>query len=737
MAAADREAERSIRRRRLAALVAKRADPYAGGDLPTARRLVALLWSLATVLTVAMFPLSPPTEAIGRAGWIPAVLVVATGVVVVHLLRDDRRNVNFDQLLMVSAVGLVETAVLVWLAGEGSSYQELYVLWIAAGVGVHPPRRALLFLAVALVISALPLVWDGWTDDGAREIAAHALLWCAIGAALMVLIAYTRAQRVELRSGEEHARAKAEAAVKRVLAHESIAEATRAHMSLSELLRNLLDVVVDAVGAEHGAILLREPDANEFVLAARTNSGTPPRTRRVGLGAGLAGRAASERRAIVGSNPAHDTVLGPLVDGRDLTSAAAVPLAVDESLLGILEVGASTAGHNFTDDDLRLLEFAGERMALAIDRARLHNETRHIAETLQRRLLPGRLPQIPGMELAARYLPGGPGAEVGGDWYDAIFHGDGRVGVVMGDVVGRGIDAASLMGQLRTAFRAYAIEDPSPAGVLGRLNGAFSQFGPEQMATLVLLLFDPESSNVCIASAGHPPPLFVSPDGSASFIDYEPGLPLGVLPYGSYPERTVPFMPGSSALLYTDGLVEHRSDIRAGLDALRRAADGPVLDADGLCDLVVAALLPDGATDDDAAVLAIRNVPLSAERFELRLPAEPNALLVMRRTLSRWLDAGNANPRESYELTVACGEACANAIEHAYPPSGGDFMLRAMRRNSDVEITVSDSGSWRPRRADDGGRGLDLIRKLVDDLEITPGSSGTTVTLRRKLGVGA
>jgi serine phosphatase RsbU (regulator of sigma subunit)/anti-sigma regulatory factor (Ser/Thr protein kinase) len=710
-------------------LLEKRADPYAGADLAAARRVVALLWSLATALTVAMFPLSPPTEAIGGAGWAAALLIVATSVLGIHLLRDPRRSVGFDELLLVSVIGLLETTVLVWLAGAASSYEELYLLWIGAGVGIHPPRRGLLFLCAALVLSALPLVWDGWSDDAAREIGAHALLWCAIGAVLMVFITYTRAQRVELRSGEQDARARAEAAVTRVLAHQSIAEATRAHMSLSELLRNLLDVVVDAVGAEQGAVLLREGDDNEFILGPTTNADSAPRTHTFRLGEGVAGRAASQRRAVVGSDPARDALLG-----RDVRLSAAVPLVADGSLLGVLEVGGRDAERPFTDDDVRLLEFAGERMALAIDRARLHDETRHIAATLQRRLLPGRLPQIPGVDLAARYLPGGPGAEVGGDWYDAIFHADGRVALVMGDVVGRGIDAASLMGQLRTAFRAYAIEQPSPGAVLTRLNGAFAQFGPEQMATMVLVLFDPESSRICISSGGHPPPLIVAPDGSAAFIEHEHGLPLGVLPYGSYAERFVPFEPGSCALLYTDGLVEHRGGIRAGLEALKRAVAGEVQSADDLCDRAVAALLPDGAADDDAAVLAIRNVPLPVDELELRFPAEPDALLVMRRSLGRWLHACNASARESYELTVACGEACANAIEHAYPPSGGDFTLRALRRNSDVEITVTDFGSWRPRRADEGGRGVELIRKLVDELEITPGASGTTVTLRRKLG---
>jgi anti-sigma regulatory factor (Ser/Thr protein kinase) len=717
MAAADREAERTAGRPRLRALLTKRADPYAGADLAASRRLVALLWSLATALTVAFFPLSPPTEPLGRAGWIPAVLIAATSVLGVRLLRDQRRSVSFEQLLLVSVIGLLETAVLVWLAGEDSSYQELYLLWVATGVGVHPPRRGLLFLAAALVVSALPLVWDGWTEHAAREIGAHALLWCAVGAALMVLIAFTRSQRAELRSGEEHARARAEAAMKRVVAHQSIAEATRAHMSLSELLRNLLDVVVDAVGAEQAAVVLREDDSNEFVLKATTNSASSAGQRTVMLGEGLAGVAAAQRHRVVQSEPA----------------AAAVPLVADGSLLGVLEV-VGAAGRPFTDDEVQLLEFAGQRMALAVDRARLHDETRHIAETLQRRLLPDRLPQIPGIELAARYLPGGPGAEVGGDWYDALFHGDGRVGLVMGDVVGRGIDAASLMGQLRTAFRAYAIEEPSPARVLRRLNGVFSQFGPDQMATLVLLLFDPESSSVCVCSAGHPPPLIVAPDGSASFIEHERELPLGVLPYASFSERVVPFEPGSVALLYTDGLVEHRDDIRTGLAALKHAAEGHAHDAEALCDRVLATLLPDGAADDDAALLAIRNVPMPADRLELRLPAEPHALLVMRRSLGRWLNAGPVTRRECYELMVACGEACANAIEHAYPPSGGDFTLTALRRNGDIEIKVSDSGSWRPRRPDDRGRGVDLIRKLVDDLDIARGSSGTTVTLRRRLG---
>jgi serine phosphatase RsbU (regulator of sigma subunit)/anti-sigma regulatory factor (Ser/Thr protein kinase) len=688
---------------------------------------------LATALTAVMLALSPPTDALGEAGWVPAVAIVAAEVLGACLLLDERRHLTFEHLLTASYIGLLLNAVMVWLAGEGSSYQELYVLWIGAGVGVHPPRRALVFLGTALAMSALPLVWDGWTGDSAREIGAHALLWCAIGAALMVLIASTRAQRAALRSGERNARAEAEDAVRRVRALQSIAEATRRHMSLSELLRELLDLTTDALDTEQGAVLFHDPERDRLALGAATDSGGALVGLEIRVGEGLAGRVAAQRRPAVIDEPLLDPVLSPLLGGTAVGSAAAVPLVADDSLIGILEVGGSSPARQFSDGDLHLLQLTGERMALAIDRARLYDETRHIAQTLQRRLLPARLPTIPGIELAARYLPGGLAAWVGGDWYDTVVHPDGRVELAMGDVVGRGIDAASLMGQLRTAFRAYAIEDPSPAQVLERLNSVFEQLSPDRMATMVVLLYDPESATICMASAGHPPPITLSPDGSASLIEHEHGLPLGVMPYASYPELRVPFEPGSSVMIYTDGLVEEGGAINDGLEALRAALTGAHLDAHGLCDRVVSALLPDGAANDDAALLVLHDVPLTGERLQLRLPSEPDALQLMRRSLQRWLRSSGGNARDRYELTVACGEACANAIEHAYPAGSGDFTLDAIRRNGDVEITVSDRGSWRPPRGHDRGRGIELIRALVDDAEIVPGSEGTTVRLRRKL----
>ena len=713
-------------------MLGRRSDPYAGADLATSRRVVALLWALSSLVTLTMLPIDPPMR-FGALGWVVAGVVVAGGVVGVRRLLDERRPVTFGALLGVSYLGVAQTALLVWLAGEGSGYRELFVLWVGSGVGVHPPRRGLRFLGFAIAASALPLAYGGWSDHAAGDIGAHALLWCAVGLAVSVLVAATRAQRVALRTGEREARAEAEVAAGHVRTLHAIADVALTHGPLDDLLHELLDLVCDSLNIEWGAVLLYEPEDARLVVRAVAGARGPTPDVRVRVGESLAGRVAAERRPLVVADVGPEEGESALLRGRRLSSLAAVPMVVQGALIGVLEVGSENP-RGFTDDDVRLLQLAGERMALAIDRARLYEQTRLISETLQRKLLPERLPEIPGIELAARYLPGGPGVEVGGDWYDVIGYRDGRVGLVMGDVVGRGIDAASLMGQLRTALRAYAIEQASPAAVLDRLSALFDQLAPGQMATLVLVVFEPRSSRVRLASAGHPPPLAIGPDGSAHFLEHEACPPLGVLPYLPYRERAVDLEPGSTLLLYTDGLVEQRGSIGEGLERLRDAVAGGQHDAEALCDRVVSVLLPEGSGDDDAAILALRDLPLTQERLSLQLPAEPDALTQVRRSLDRWLRAVHASTSEAYELTVACGEACANAIEHAYPPRSADFRVEAERSDDCVEITVRDTGRWRPSRGKDRGRGIDLMRALADSVDVKRSDAGTEVRLRRRLG---
>ena len=717
------------RARSLRALFRPGPDPYAGADLATSRRIVGLLWALSLGLTLLLLPISPPTEAIGGLGWFVTALIVISGAAGAHRVLDSSRTITFDQLLLVSYLGLAQTAVLVFLAGEGSGYRELLLLWVGSGVGVHPPRRGLPFLATALAAAWIPLGYAGWTSAAAADAAAHSLLWCAVGLALVVLVAATRAQRTALRTGEQTARAEAEAAATHVRTLHAIAEIALEHMPLEALLSDLLDLVGGATHAEWRAVLLHDSDG--LTLRAVSGAAKAEPGIRVRSGDWLAGRVAARRRPMVLAYVNEGELESPILAGQRLCSLAAVPLIADGALIGVLQVG-SLDQRRFSEDDVRLLQLAGERMALAIDRARLFEDTHHIAETLQRKLLPERLPTIPGVELAARYLPGGPAVEVGGDWYDVFSYKDGRVGLAMGDVVGRGVDAASLMGQLRTALRAYAVEEPSPAVVLDRLGGLFHQLAPGQMATLVFVVFDPTSSVVCLASAGHPPPLAIGPDGTTSFLEHETCPPLGVLPYLDYKERIAQLEPGSMILLYTDGLVEQRGSIEEGLGRLRDAA--VATDPEQLCDVVIGALLADGSGADDAALLALRDVPLATDRLELSLPAEPDALVHVRRTLGNWLTANGASERDAYALSVACGEACANAIEHAYPPGTASFALDAHRVNGDVEIVVTDTGRWRRRVSEERGRGLDLMRALADELEINSTEAGTSVRLRRHVG---
>jgi serine phosphatase RsbU (regulator of sigma subunit) len=242
----------------------------------------------------------------------------------------------------------------------------------------------------------------------------------------------------------------------------------------------------------------------------------------------------------------------------------------------------------------------------------LYERERGIARTLQDNLLPDEPPEIPGVTTCWRYVAGGDGVDVGGDWYEVLPLPAGRVGVAIGDVVGRGVGAAATMGHLRIALRAYALEDESPAHVARRTARFLRTLDRDQMSTCLYAVFDPATGELSSANAGHPPPLVVSSDGRAGFLAGKPGLPFGVADEAEYTEARGRLEPGAMLLLYTDGLVEKRGEsIDAGLERLRAAAEGAPADADALCDRVLQALGAEGR-GDDVAVLAVRYVPREA-----------------------------------------------------------------------------------------------------------------------------
>lgn len=371
---------------------------------------------------------------------------------------------------------------------------------------------------------------------------------------------------------------------------------------------------------------------------------------------------------------------------------------------------------------------------LAVVRDTTERQREHrVVEALQRALLPQQLPEIPGLGLAARYVAGGAGVEVGGDWYDVIPLADGRVGLVIGDVVGRGLQAAAGMGQLRMAVRAYALEGHAPGAVVERVNRLMERLGQPQMASMVYLVADPGSGEIHFVNAGHPPPVLIGPNGSVAYLEDVPGLLLGVSTHAEYHESVVKLEPGQTLLLYTDGLVEKRAlSLDEGMARLKRAAVNGPGELGALCDHLLGALVADQVTDD-VALLAMRQLPVASERLDLRVPATPAVLSSLRRTLARWLEEAHANEEEAYDILVACGEACANVIEHAYGPSDGAVEVEAALVEDEVEVKVRDFGHWQASRSAGRGRGMQLMQGLMDTVAVRKGDAGTEVCMRRRL----
>jgi serine phosphatase RsbU (regulator of sigma subunit)/anti-sigma regulatory factor (Ser/Thr protein kinase) len=404
--------------------------------------------------------------------------------------------------------------------------------------------------------------------------------------------------------------------------------------------------------------------------------------------------------------------------------------------LGLIKVADKQEGE-FTENDKSILLQLAQMASAALENARLYEHERGIAAELQRNLLPAELPEIPGVSTAARYLAGGAGVEVGGDWYAVIPRPGGGVGVAIGDVVGRGVLAASIMGQLRIALRAYALEFDDPSVVVGRV-ARFAQTLPEdQMTTCAYVTIDPETGRTRFTNAGHPPPLVLRPDGRADYLEGARSMPLGVvIGDPDYEETEVTLEPGSTVLLYTDGLVEKRGEsIDAGLERLKTAVQGAPAEPETLCDRVLE-LLADETPDDDVALLAVRALPQEIEPLDLTLPTDPSTLAPLRKELRQWLEEAGANADESRDIVLATVEAAANAVEHAYGPGNAQFELDAHVVGGEVTVTVRDFGSWRNESDPHRGRGLGVMRAAMHGVEVTSEAEGTRVILRRRLDRG-
>jgi serine phosphatase RsbU (regulator of sigma subunit)/anti-sigma regulatory factor (Ser/Thr protein kinase)/putative methionine-R-sulfoxide reductase with GAF domain len=563
----------------------------------------------------------------------------------------------------------------------------------------------------------------------AREFSAEhrALLQLAADRAAIAI------EHATLYEHERRARQEAERAVAVMRAVQRVTEAALSALSPAELLDELLVRIRELLGADTAAILMLE-DNGRF-LRARAAKGIEEEVRqgvRIPLGGGFAGRIAAERRAIFVPDVDHAEILNPILREKGIKSLLGVPLLIEGRVLGVLHVG-TLRPRAFTSDDTDLLQLAADRAALAIDHAEAY-EQRRIAEAVQRALLPQELLEIPGMEVAARYLPAAQAASLGGDWYDLFALGRGRVGIAIGDVVGRGLPAASLMAQLRTTLRAYALDGQGPAQVMQSLDGVLGYLSPATMTTAIYLALDAGAQTITIAGAGHPPPLVIAPDGRASYLPLEGGMALGVARGARYRDESFELLPGSTILLYTDGVVEVRGEpLEAGLERLRVVAERGHASLEALCDAVIDELVADTTIPDDVALIAGRVVPFG-DRLVTRWPARAEVLASIRDIIGRWLRHHGATEDEAFDITVACQEACANAVEHAYGPGEQVFEVEAGREERTIEVIVRDHGQWRRPRGVNRGRGLPMMEALMHSVEVDRTGAGTTVVLRRVVG---
>ncbi|MEV0090729.1 SpoIIE family protein phosphatase [Streptomyces sp. NPDC050738] len=348
---------------------------------------------------------------------------------------------------------------------------------------------------------------------------------------------------------------------------------------------------------------------------------------------------------------------------------------------------------------------------------RRHRET---AVTLQRSLLPQELEQPDDLRIAATYQPGGTDAAVGGDWYDVITLGAGRTALVIGDVMGRGVRAAAVMGQLRTAVRAYARLDLPPHEVLQLLDGLASEIDASQIATCIYAVHDPTEGRLVYASAGHLPLLIRDEDGSIRKAEDHTGPPLGTGGW-MHTSGEIALPEGSTAVLYTDGLVERRSeDIDEGVDALERALSGATGTPQTICDRLMRSLNITAEHDDDVAVLVVQHPSRKGATAELfhnaaldllgGVEAAPRARAFASGVLASWRFSS-----ELHDLGVlAASELVANSLQHGTPP----MRLRLRRTDRRLIIEVTDGDDHLPRRrhaepADEAGRGISIIATIA------------------------
>ncbi|MGW6961881.1 SpoIIE family protein phosphatase [Streptomyces chartreusis] len=448
---------------------------------------------------------------------------------------------------------------------------------------------------------------------------------------------------------------------------------------------------------------------------------------------------------------ADDSLRSQKIRECEAHSLVVVPLLARGSMLGLALFLRHRNPDVFDADDLLLAEEITARAALAVDNARRYTHERNTALALQRNLLPRRTPQQPAVDVASRYLPASSRIGVGGDWFDVIPLSGARVALVVGDVVGHGIQASATMARLRSAVRTLADVDVPPDELLTHLDDlvlrldreegpqaadidVFRQGAGDVGATCLYAVYDPVSRRCTMARAGHPGPVLVTPDGEVDLLELPAGPPLGLggLPFESA-ELELP--EGSLIALYTDGLLEANRDIDVGLGRLRRTLTSSTASLEQTCDRVLNELLPDIPADDVALLLARTHALDASQVATWNLAPDPAVVAKARQMATAQLMAWGLDDA-TFITELVVSELVTNAIRHAQPP----IQLRLIHETSLI-CEVSDGSSTAPhmRRArvfDEGGRGLLLVAQVTQRWGTRHTPSGKTIWTEQTLPAG-
>jgi anti-sigma regulatory factor (Ser/Thr protein kinase) len=386
----------------------------------------------------------------------------------------------------------------------------------------------------------------------------------------------------------------------------------------------------------------------------------------------------------------------------------------------------------FTLEDQTLLTVLAGRLGQGLQRVHQVDQQRETALALQHAILgPADLPH----GFAVRYEAASRPLQVGGDWYDIVELDDGRIALIVGDCVGHGLAAATVMGQVRSACRALLFDNPSPGAALAGMDRFAARLSGAQCTTAVCAVLNPDTGELVYSSAGHPPPILVHADGTTRKLDDGHTIALGVRPDWPRPEARVTLPARATLLLYTDGLVERRR--RPLDDGISRVAalvqDGRTAMLDDLANEIMSGLAPDGGYQDAVVLLLYRHpAPL-----ELTFPADVSHLAPTRHALRSWLTRARVDPDQTMNVLIAAGEAVANAIEHGHRHSPqGTISLDATVLVDQVHLTITDTGTWKPPQPaseSHRGRGIALMRGLMHDVTINPDPAGTTVHLSARI----